>query len=103
MTTGSPAVTRRPVWWWVHDIAAGFLSGFGVGAVAGLFLNRLVENNVVVLVCAVVGAAAGIYVLIQDHRGAEKFISGVVVVSWILLVLSAGFLGLLTWAILNFE
>jgi hypothetical protein len=75
----------------------------GVGAVAGLFLNRLVENNVVVLACAVLGAAAGIYVLIQDHRGAERFISGVVVVSWVLLALSAGFLGLFIWAILNFE
>lgn len=103
MTTGSPTVTRRPIWWWVHDIAVGLLSGFGVGAVAGLFLNRLVENNVVVLACAVLGAAAGIFVLIQDHRGAGRFLSGVVVVSWILLVLSAGFLGLFIWAILNFE
>jgi hypothetical protein len=103
MTTGSPTVTGRPIWWWVHDIAVGFLSGFGVGAVAGLFLNRLVENNVVVLACAVLGAAAGIFVLIQDHRGAGRFLSGVVVVSWILLVLSAGFLGLFIWAILNFE
>jgi hypothetical protein len=103
MTTDSSAATRHPIWWWVHDIAVGFLSGFGVGAVAGLFLNRLVENNVVVLVCALLGAAAGIWVLIQDHRGAERFISGVVVVSWVLLVLSAGFLGLFVWAILNFE
>jgi len=103
MSTGSSTGTRRPIWWWGHDIAVGFLSGLGVGAVAGLFLNRLVENNVVVAACAVLGAAAGIYVLIQDHRRAERFISGVVVVSWILLVLSAGFLGLFIWAILNFE
>jgi hypothetical protein len=103
MTTGASAVTRHPIWWRVHDIAVGFLSGLGVGAVAGLFLNRLVGNNVVVLACAVLGAAAGIYVLIQDHRGAERFISGVVVVSWVLLALSAGFLGLFIWAILNFE
>ena len=81
----------------------GFLSGLGVGAVAGLFLNRLVENNVVVLACAVLGTAAGISVLIRDHRGAARFISGVVVVSWVLLVLSAGFLGLIVWAILNLE
>lgn len=103
MTTGSPAVTRRPIWWWAHDIVVGFLSGLGVGAVAGLYLNRLVENNVVVLACALLGAGAATYVLIQDHRGGEKFISGVVVVSWVLLVLSAGFLGLVVWAILNFE
>ena len=51
MTTGSPAVTRRPVVVG-HDIVVGFLSGLGVGAVAGLYLNRLVENNVVVLACA---------------------------------------------------
>ena len=103
MATGSPAVTRHPIWWWVHDIVVGFLSGVGVGAVAGLFLNRLVETNVVVLAGAVLGAAAGIWVLIQNHRRAERFMSGVVVVSWLLLILSAGFLGVFIWAILNFE
>jgi hypothetical protein len=103
MATGSPSVTRHPIWWWVHDIVVGLLSGVGVGAVAGLFLNRLVENNVVVLAGAMLGAAAGIWVLLQNHRRAERFMSGVVVVSWLLLILSAGFLGLFIWAILNFE
>ena len=56
-----------------------------------------------VLVCAILGAAAGIYVLIQNHRESRRFLSGIVVVSWFLLVLSAGFLGLFIWAILNFE
>ncbi|HET9202242.1 MAG TPA: hypothetical protein VFP67_03750 [Acidimicrobiia bacterium] len=95
--------SRRPVWWWVHDFVVGLLAGFGVGSVAGLFLNRLVENNPVVLVCAVLGAAAGITVLVKNHRDGRRFLNGVVVVSWILLVLSAGFLGLFIWAVLNFE
>jgi len=103
MTTAATTGTRRPIWWWVHDIAVGLLSGFGVGTVAGLFLNRLVENNVVVLACAILGAAAGIYILIQDHRGSQRFLSGIVIVSWVLLLLSAGFLALFIWAILNFE
>jgi predicted ferric reductase len=103
MTTEATTGTRRPIWWWVHDIAVGLLSGFGVGTVAGLFLNRLVENNVVVLACAIIGAAAGIYILIQDHRGSRRFLSGIVIVSWVLLLLSAGFLALFIWAILNFE
>lgn len=95
--------SRRPVWWWVHDVVVGLLAGFGVGAVAGLFLNRLVENSVMVLVCAVLGAAAGITVLVKNHRDAGRFLNGVVVVSWLLLTLSAGFLGLFIWAVLNFE
>jgi hypothetical protein len=74
-----------------------------VGSVAGLFLNRLFENNVVVLVCAILGAIAAIYVLIQNHREARRFLSGVVVVSWVLLVLSAGFIALLVWAVATFE
>jgi ABC-type cobalamin transport system permease subunit len=87
----------------VHDIGVGLLSGFGVGAVAGLFINRLFENNVVVLVCAILGAVAGVYILVQNHRDARRFLSGVVVVSWVLLVLSAGFIALLAWAVATFE
>lgn len=102
MTTSSYR-TKPPTWWWVHDIGVGLLSGFGVGAVAGLFINRLFENNVVVLVCAILGAVAGIYILVQNHREARRFLSGVVVVSWVLLVLSAGFIALLAWAVATFE
>jgi predicted ferric reductase len=94
---------RPPIWWWVHDIGVGLLSGFGVGAVAGLFVNRLFENNVVVLICAVLGAVAAIYILIQNHRSSRRFLSGVVVISWVLLVLSAGFIALLAWAVATFE
>jgi len=102
MTTAA-STTRAPVWWWVHDIGVGLLSGFGVGTVAGLFINRLFENNVVVLITAVLGAIAGIYILIQNHRKAERFLSGVVVVSWVLLALSAAFIALLVWAVATFE
>jgi len=58
---------------------------------------------VVVLITAVVGAVIAIYILIQNHRAARRFLNGVVVVSWVLLVLSAGFLALLVWAVVNFE
>jgi hypothetical protein len=96
-------LARRPAWWWAHDIGVGLLAGFGVGSVAGLFLNRLVENNVVVLISAILGAIAGVTVLVQNHRDTSRFLNGIVVVSWFLLLLSAGFLGLFVWAILNFE
>lgn len=92
-----------PVWWRIHDILVGLLSGFGVGTVAGLFINRLFENNIVVLITAVVGAVIGIYVLIRNHQDADRFISGVVVVSWVLLVLSAAFMAVLIWAVATFE
>jgi hypothetical protein len=42
-------------------------------------------------------------VLVQNHRRANRFLSGVVVVSWLLLIVTAGFLGLFIWAVLNFE
>jgi hypothetical protein len=99
----TPPLTKPPIWWWAHDIGVGLLAGFGVGAVAGLFINRLFENNVVVLICAILGAVAAIYILIQNHRGVQRFLSGVVVVSWVLLVLSAGFIALLIWAVATFE
>ncbi|HEX9866753.1 MAG TPA: hypothetical protein VGC03_17445 [Acidimicrobiia bacterium] len=102
MPTSSVRETT-PIWWRIHDVVVGFLSGFGVGTVAGLFLNRLFEENVVVLITAVVGAVIAIYILIQNHRAARRFLNGVVVVSWVLLVLSAGFLALLVWAVVNFE
>lgn len=105
MATTTTPRTGRPIWWWIHDITVGLLSGLGVGTVAGLFLNRLLESNVVVvvLICAILGAAVGIYILIQNHRGSRRFLSGVVVVSWVLLLLSAGFLALFIWAIVNLE
>lgn len=102
MTTPTPR-TGRPVWWWLHDIGVGLLSGFGVGAVAGLFINRLFEDNVVVLISALVGAVIGVYVLVQNHRETDRFLSVVVVVSWVLLLLSAGFIALLVWAVATFE
>jgi hypothetical protein len=40
---------------------------------------------------------------VQNHRDTSRFLNGIVVVSWFLLLLSAGFLGLFVWAILNFE
>lgn len=101
MTASAP--TSPPVWWRIHDVLVGFLSGFGVGTVAGLFINRLFDNNVVVLISAIIGAIAGMYILIQNHRESRRFISAVVFVSWILLILSAAFLGLLVFAVTNFE
>lgn len=101
--TASPAPARAPIWWRIHDIVVGFLSGFGVGTIAGLFINRLFEENTVVLISATIGAVAGIYILIQNHDGSSRFISAVVIVSWVLLLLSAAFLTVLVLAIANFE
>jgi hypothetical protein len=94
---------RHPIWWRVHDIVVGLLAGFGVGTVAGLFINRLFDNNLVVLTTAVVGAVVGIYVLILNHQASGRFLSGVVVVSWLLLVLSSAFMAMLVWAVATFE
>ena len=103
MAISTPPRTGPPMWWWAHDVVVGLLSGFGVGAVAGLFINARVKNNVVVLIAAALGAAAGVFILIQNHRRREKFLTVVVVASWVLLVLSAGFIALLVWAVATFE
>lgn len=92
-----------PIWWRIHDIVVGSLSGFGVGTVAGLFMNRLFDENVVVLITAVAGAVAAVYILILNHRGSRRFFNAVVAVNWVLLVLSAAFLTLLVLAIAAFE
>lgn len=91
------------IWWRVHDVIVGLLSGFGVGTVAGLFMNRLFDNNVVVLMTAILGAVIGVYVLVRNHQDADRFLSAVVVVSWVLLILSALFIGMLIWAVATFE
>jgi hypothetical protein len=57
----------------------------------------------VVLITAVVGAVVGIYVLILNHQASGRFLSGVVVVSWLLLVLSSAFMAMLVWAVATFE
>ncbi|MGH8913919.1 MAG: hypothetical protein ACRDZM_05305 [Acidimicrobiia bacterium] len=102
MATTTPP-TSPPIWWRVHDILVGFLAGFGVGTVAGLFLNTQIGDNVVVLITAAVGAAIGIYVLIRNHQRSSRFLSAVVVVSWVLLILSTVFIALLIWAVATFE
>ncbi|GEM_PF-1300493 len=101
--TTSTVPASPPIWWRIHDIIVGLLSGFGVGTVAGLFINRLFDNAVVVLITAAIGAVIGIYVLIRNHQVSGRFISGVVVVSWVLLVLSAAFIATLVWAVATFE
>jgi hypothetical protein len=101
--SAQPQELEPHVWWRVHDIVVGFLAGFGVGSVAGLFLTNVVGTNVVVPICGAIAGALGIIVLIQNHRGSSQFLSAVVVATWLLLVLSAGFIGLLIFAILNFE
>jgi hypothetical protein len=94
---------NSPTWWRVHDIVVGLLAGFGVGIVGGLFVNRLMDNNLVVLSGGIVGALIAIYVLIQSHGRSRSFLNAVVVVTWVLLALSALFLAALIQAILNFE
>ncbi|MGA7097417.1 MAG: hypothetical protein WB245_07600 [Acidimicrobiia bacterium] len=101
--TDTVAATSTPIWWRAHDIAVGLLAGLGVGTIGGLFANRLVESNIVIAGCGIVGAVLAIYVLIQSHTRTRTFINGVVIVSWVLLGLSALFLAALIQAILNFE
>jgi hypothetical protein len=101
--SATTAQSGARVWWRVHDVIVGLLSGFGVGTVAGLFMNRLFENNVVVLMTAILGAVIGIYILIRNHQDASRFLTAIVVVSWVLLALSAAFIGMLIWAVATFE
>lgn len=84
-------------------MGVGLLAGLGVGTIGGLFANRLVDNSIVIVGCGIVGAVLAIYVLIQSHNRTRTFVNGVVIVSWVLLGLSAVFLAALVQAILNFE
>jgi hypothetical protein len=104
MTTDtSTENAQRHFWWQLHDVVVGLLAGFGTGIIAGLFANRLVENNAIVLAIGVAGAVVAIYVLMQSHIRSQTFVNAVVVVNWVLLVLSGLFLTALVQAILDFE
>ncbi len=94
---------KQPIWWRVHDVLVGLLSGFGVGAIAGLFLTRIVGTNVVVPILGGIAAILGVLVLIQNHKESTRFVNAVVVTSWVLLVLSAIFIALLILAVATFE
>lgn len=94
---------RRIPWLWrVHDVIVGALAGFGAGAVGGLFAMRLVDTPAMPLTLGAVGATLGVIALFwsRDERG---FLNPAVVIAWVVLVLSAGFITLLAVAIANFE
>jgi hypothetical protein len=93
----------KPLSWLLHDLVVGVLTGFGVGLVAGVFANRLVETGAFILVIGAVGAIAGAYVLVQSHVRSDRFINSVVVVSWVLLACSCVFLVAVIQAILDFN
>ncbi|MEX1037359.1 MAG: hypothetical protein WDZ96_00720 [Acidimicrobiia bacterium] len=90
--------------WLAHDLVVGLLTGTGVGAIAGLFIAaRVTENNLFTLGGAIVGAIVAILLLIRSHQRNDRFLTTTVVVSWLLLVLSAAFIALLIDAIASFN
>jgi hypothetical protein len=99
-------VSKRPrakPRWLVHDIVVGLISGIGLGGVAGLIINLMWEESVILLLAPIVGAIAGVYALIYTHRRSGRFLTWVVVVSWVLLIPSAGFIALVVWAAAQVE
>ncbi len=98
----SPQAT--PNGWMVHDVIIGLLAGAGVGSILGLFLAvRVSDNNMITLIAAIVGAIIGVILLMRSHqKHPEKFLTAAVIVSWILLLLSAFFIAALVLAIASF-
>ncbi len=90
--------------WVIHDIVIGLLAGAGVGSIVGVIIAvRVSDNSIITLIGAILGAFVGLYALMRTHRSGERFLTATVVIVWILLVLSAGFIALLVNAIVNFE
>ena len=95
--------TTSPLWL-AHDLIVGLLTGTGVGTIAGLFIAvRLSDSNLFTLGGAIIGAIVGILLLFRSHQRHDRFLTTTVVVSWILLVLSASFIALLMSAIAAFN
>ena len=100
MTANQASPTR----WRLHDYIVGVLGGGGVGTVVGVYVAaRVIDNNMVIAIGAVVGALLGILMVLQSRRNSTGFLTPTVVVMWILAVLSGAFLGLLYRAIVNFS
>lgn len=92
-----------PLLWRAHDVVVGLLAGFGAGAIAGLFAMRLVDSSVVPAVGAAIGAMLGALALFRSRHQGDGFLNPFLVIAWVVLVLSAGFITLLVVAIANFE
>jgi hypothetical protein len=89
--------------WRLHDIVIGLLSGAGVGSVIAVVIAARVDFDVVVIpIGLVLGGLAGIYLLLRSHRRNDNFLNVTVVIAWVLLFLSGGWLVLLATAIANF-
>lgn len=101
MVTVPQATPNR---WMVHDVIIGLLTGAGVGSIIGVFVAvRVSDNNLITLIGAIVGAILGVILLMRSHqKHPDRFLTASVIVSWILLVLSAFFITALVLAIANF-
>jgi hypothetical protein len=102
MSAQSRSTTPAPRWL-IHDLIIGSLSGIGVGSLVGLFISaRWVDNNLVVLAGALVGAVVGVVVLLRSHQRHDRFVTTSVVLAWLLLVASGALIAALTSAIAKF-
>ncbi len=81
----------------------GLLSGAGVGGVIAVLIAARVDFDVIVLpIGLLVGGFFGIYLLLRSHRHSDRFLNLTVVIAWVLLAVSGGWLMLLAFAIANF-
>ena len=102
MSVQTPSTTPGPKWL-VHDAIIGSLSGIGVGSLVGLFISaRWVDNNLVALAGALVGAVVGVVALLRSHQRHDSFVTASVVLSWLLLVASGALIAALAFAIATF-
>lgn len=70
--------------------------------IAVVIAARVAFDGLIIPIGLVLGGLAGIYLLLRSHRGDDNFFNATVVIAWVLLFLSGGWLTLLALAIANF-
>lgn len=87
--TTQPVPTR----WLIHDFVVGLWAGTGLGFITGLFVAaRVLNNQLLILAGAVLGATSGVYLLTRSHAKHQRFVTPMAIVAWFSLIASTLFI-----------
>jgi len=87
--------------WLIHDLVIGVLAGGAAGMVIGLFALARVDNRWLAGI-AVVVIISTVFGLLRWERNRRRGAGPITVLTWVVMVLSIGFIALLVSALRNF-
>jgi hypothetical protein len=87
--------------WLIHDVVVGALAGGAAGMVIGLFALARVDNRWLAGI-AVVAIISTVFGLLRWERNRRRGAGPITVLTWVVMVLSIGFIALIVSALRNF-